>query len=358
MTDLIDEEVTFTTNLIDKEVTFTVPYPDGIHQLRGRVFRPANPSEEQQRLPPVVFNSGFTGGASMYGRLMGNALAERGYRVMTYDVAGFFKNKDVRNTVRRGDLTVTNVSLEDQKNEVLAAISWTKERFGRMPVVASWAMGSVTSLAAVVALAKAGGDQVPYYVPMNYTRMTSLQNLRADKAAAHAALMELADDEPIPPFDTGTEATRLGYYPLDPATQAYVDEQLGGYTDADGVDRWPGCSFVTAKSYKESLAFDPEAQLAGASGRFPPALIIHGAENTLHMPEESVRLHKVYPGQKTKAPLLIAGMEHGQQMSADNAVFRYMIENIDRGIRAHAVCPTTRLDQRGPARAALPSVEP
>jgi hypothetical protein len=167
--------------------------------------------------------------------------------------------------------------------------------------------------------------------------MSALQNLRADKEAAHAALMELPDDEPVPPFDTGTEATKLGYYPLDPATQAYVDKQLGSYTEADGVERWPGCGAVTAKSYKECLAFDPEAQLAGASGRFPPALIIHGADNTLHMPEESVRLHQVYPGQKTKAPLLIAGMEHGQQLSAENVVFRYMIENIDRGIRGHTM---------------------
>jgi pimeloyl-ACP methyl ester carboxylesterase len=325
------------TNLIEEEITFTVPYRDGAHTLQGRVFLPANPTDEQQKLPPVVFNSGFTGGASMYGQLMGKALAERGYRVMTYDVAGFFKNKDVRNTVRRGDLTVTNVSLEDQKDEVLAAIDWTKERFGRMPAVASWAMGSVASLAAIAELARAGGDQVPYYVPMSYTRMSALQNLRADKEAAHAALMELPDDEPVPPFDTGTEATRLGYYPLDPATQAYVDEQLGSYTEADGVERWPGCNAVTAKSYKESVAFDPEARLADASGRFPPALIIHGADNTLHMPEESVRLHQVYPGPKTKAPLLIAGMEHGQQLSAENVVFRYMIENIDRGIRAHAM---------------------
>jgi pimeloyl-ACP methyl ester carboxylesterase len=248
------------TNLIEEEITFPVPYNDGTHQLRGRIFLPAIPSAEQQKLPPVVFNSGFTGGASMYGQLMGKALAERGYRVMTYDVAGFFKNKDVRNTVRRGDLRVTNVSLEDQKDEVLAAISWTKERFGRMPVVASWAMGSVASLAAVAELARAGGDQVPYYVPMSYTRMSALQNLRADKEAAHATLMELPDDEPVPPFDTGTEATKLGYYPLDPATQAYVDEQLGSYTEADGVERWPGCSAVTAKSYKECLAFDPEAR--------------------------------------------------------------------------------------------------
>src|SRR5690606_12615577 len=209
-------------NIIEEDIAFPVPYRDGVLQLRGRVLRPADSGGAQPELPPVVFNSGFTGGASMYGQLVGKALAEHGYRVMTYDVAGFFKNKDVRNTFRRDGRTITDVDLEDQKIEVLAAVSWTQQRFGRMPVVASWAMGSVASLAAVAELARSGGEQVPFYVPMNYTRIAALQDLRADKAAAHAALMRLADDDGIPPFDTGTEATRLGYYPLDPATQAYV----------------------------------------------------------------------------------------------------------------------------------------
>jgi len=323
------------TNIIEEDITFPVPYRDQTLQLRGRVLRPAAPGAEQEALPPVVFNSGFTGGASMYGQLVGKALAEHGYRVMTYDVAGFFKNKDVRNTFKRDGRTITDVSLEDQKIEVLAAVSWTKARFGRMPVVASWAMGSVASLAAVAELARAGGDQIPYYVPMNYTRIASLQGLRADQAGAHDAIDQLADDEGIPPFDTGTPATRLGYYPLDPATQAYVDLQLGGYTDAEGVERWPGCAHVSARSYKEGLVFDPEAGLGAAADRYPPALIIHGAWNTLHMPGESIRLHQAYPGKKQARPLMIEGMEHGQQMAADNQIFQYMIEQIDQGIRAH-----------------------
>src|SRR3546814_575721 len=144
---------------------------------------------------------------------------------------------------------------------------------------------------------------------MNYTRIASLQNLRADQTGAHAAITKLADDEGIPPFDTGTEATKLGYYPLDPATQAYVDRQLGGYTDAEGVERWPGCAYVSARSYKEGLKFDPEAGLASATGGFPPALIIHGAQNSLHMQGESIRLHQAYPGEKAET-LLIDGMEH------------------------------------------------
>lgn len=317
------------TDIIIEDITFPVAYGDATLDLAGRVFRPASPDKA---LPPVVFNSGFTGGVSMYGQLFGRALAGRGYRVVTYDVAGFFTNKDVRNTAQKDGVTVTNVSLVDQTDEVLAAVRWAKERFGTMPAVASWAMGSLASLAAIVALARQGKEQIAFWIPMSYTRIATLQDLRADKTGADAAIKALADDAAIPPFDTGTEATRLGYYPLDPDTQDYVDRQLGGYTEVGGVDRWPGCSHVTAKSYKEYVDFDPEKDIAGADG-FPPALIVHGADNTLHMPAESIRLHKAYPGRAGDKPLIIEGMMHGQQNQVESPIFHHLIEQIDRAIR-------------------------
>ncbi|MCO7514165.1 alpha/beta hydrolase [Pseudomonas guariconensis] len=314
-----------------QEIEFDVDYAGHSVRLKGAVFQP----EQASDLPPVVFNSGFTGGVSMYGQLFGRALAARGYRVMTYDVAGFFSNKQVRNTHQVGDITVTNVSLEDQKDEVLGAVAWAREAFGEMPVVASWAMGSVASLAAVAELAKAGKEQIKFWVPMSYTRIQDLQSLRADAKAADAAIRELDGDAPIPPFDTGTEATRLGYYPLDPATQQYVDEQLGAYTEAGGADRWPGCSHVTAKSYTSYVAFDPEQAIEGATG-FPPALIIHGAKNSLHMPAESERLFRLYPGGAGEGVFLLADMQHGQQNQADHPVFQAIIEKIDEAVRRYA----------------------
>ncbi|MEX3776408.1 alpha/beta hydrolase [Pseudomonas sp. MYb118] len=320
------------TNITTKEIDFAVKYADQTLKLKGTVFTPENADAS---LPPVVFNSGFTGGVSMYGQLFGRALAARGYRVMTYDVAGFFTNKLIRNTIKAGDQLITNVSLEDQKDEVLGAVQWARENFGQMPVVASWAMGSVASLGAVAELAAAGGEQIRFWVPMSYTNIRHLQGLRADQAAADAAILQLADDAAIPPFDTGTEATRVGYYPLDPDTQAYVDQQLGGYTEAGGADRWPGCTHVTAKSYKSYVAYNPEQAIEGANG-FPPALIIHGADNTLHMPAESERLHRQYPGDAGPAALIIKGMQHGQQNQVDSPVFATIIRSIDQAIRARA----------------------
>lgn len=320
------------TNITTKEIDFAVKYADQTLKLKGTVFTPENADAS---LPPVVFNSGFTGGVSMYGQLFGRALAARGYRVMTYDVAGFFTNKLIRNTIKAGDQLITNVSLEDQKDEVLGAVQWARENFGQMPVVASWAMGSVASLGAVAELAAAGGEQIRFWVPMSYTNIRQLQGLRADQAAADAAILQLADDAAIPPFDTGTEATRVGYYPLDPDTQAYVDQQLGGYTEAGGADRWPGCTHVTAKSYKSYVAYNPEQAIEGANG-FPPALIIHGADNTLHMPAESERLHRQYPGDAGPAALIIKGMQHGQQNQVDSPVFATIIRSIDEAIRARA----------------------
>ncbi|MEZ1317885.1 alpha/beta hydrolase [Pseudomonas fluorescens] len=320
------------TNITTKEIDFAVKYADQTLNLKGTVF---SPQDVDASLPPVVFNSGFTGGVSMYGQLFGRALAARGYRVMTYDVAGFFTNKHIRNTIKSGDQLITNVSLEDQKDEVLGAVQWARDHFGQMPVVASWAMGSVASLGAVAELAAAGGEQIRFWVPMSYTNIRKLQGLRADQAAADAAILQLADDAAIPPFDTGTAATRVGYYPLDPDTQAYVDQQLGGYTEAGGADRWPGCTHVTAKSYKSYVAYDPAQAIEGASG-FPPALIIHGADNTLHMPSESEHLHRQYPGDAGPSALIIANMQHGQQNQVDSPVFATIIQSIDEAIRARS----------------------
>ncbi|MGZ9706856.1 alpha/beta hydrolase [Pseudomonas sp. GNP013] len=314
-----------------KEMTFAVHYGDATLNLKGWVFEPDSASSTS--LPPVVFNSGFTGGVSMYGQLFGRALAARGYRVMTYDVAGFFSNKYVRNTLKAEGMEITRVILEDQRDEVLGAVAWVRETFGEMPVVASWALGAVASLGAVAELAAAGDEQIRFWVPMNYTGTRQLQALRTDSQAADAAIQQLPDDAPIPPFDIGTESTRLGFYPLDPETQAYVDQQLGSYTEAGGADRWPGCSHVTAKSYKACVAYDPERGIEGAAG-FAPALIIHGADNTLHRPSESERLYRHYPGDAGAGVLLIAQMQHGQQNQVDNPLFQSMIHSIDEAIRA------------------------
>ncbi len=317
----------------ERSINFPVRYRDAELKLRGYLFQPAAAGDGVQGLPPVVFNSGFTGGVSMYGQLVGRALAAKGYAVLTYDVAGFYTNKEVRNTFTSGGKTVTQVDLADQEAEILGAVAWVRAEFGRMPAVVSWAMGSVASLAAVVALANAGGEQLCAYVPMSYTRMDSLQALRADAKAIHAALLALGDKEPVPPFDTGTEATRLGFYPLDPETQDYVDRQLGAYTDAGGVERWPGCVFVSAGSYRECVGFDPESALPKVVGHLPPALIVHGTENTLHMPEESRRLHSAYRSTVPSKLLMIEGMEHGQQMSTDNPIFQDLVDSIDQHIR-------------------------
>lgn len=314
-----------------EELTFTVNYTDGSEQLKASRFIPENPDNS---LPPVVFNSGYTGGVSMYGQLMGNALAAQGYIVTTYDVSGFFSNRTVRNTFWKDDKLLTNVSLEDQTIELLALIAVAREHAGRMPIVISWAMGSVASLAAVNRLAAAGGEQIPLYVPMSYTRLRNLQNLRADAAGADKALFALEEDNAIPIFDTGTEQTKLGYYPLDPNTQDYVNEQLGSYTHAGGADDWPGVQFVTARSYQSYVKFDPESEINAAKGSYPPALIIHGANNSLHMPKESQRLFEAYPDQEGNALWIVEAMEHGQQLTADDPIFRKLIDGIDAHYRS------------------------
>ena len=60
------------TDIIIEDIAFPVAFRDATISLGGRVFRPATPDAS---LPPVVFNSGFTGGVAMYGQLFGVAIA-------------------------------------------------------------------------------------------------------------------------------------------------------------------------------------------------------------------------------------------------------------------------------------------
>jgi pimeloyl-ACP methyl ester carboxylesterase len=306
-------------------------YSDGVYELKAYEFKSESFNAD---LPPVIFNSGFTGGVSMYGQLFGNALAALGYSVTTYDVSGFFTNKSVRNTFQSSGKTITNVSLDDQKVELLALINHARKSTGKMPVVISWAMGSVASLAAVNEMVAVGAENLALFVPMSYSKLGHLQGLRANADAAYTAIMELSDNAAIPTFDTGTNETVLGYYPLDTNTQKYVNEQLGDYTDAGGVDHWPGCHSITAKSYKSYVCFDPESEIGSKGVDYPPALIIHGKLNTLHDPAESKRLFEVYPGIKGNEPLMLDSMEHGQQLVHDHPVFQNIITKINERIHA------------------------
>lgn len=314
------------SNIQVEEFNFPVNYAEGSLQLKGYTFTSESNNE---KLPPIIFNSGFTGGVSMYGQLFGKALATLGYTVTTYDVSGFFTNKAVRNTFQQDGRTITNVSLEDQKTELLALIAHTRKTAGKMPVVISWAMGSVVSLAAVNEMVKTDDEQLALYVPMSYSNLENLQNLRVDSAAAHKAILALSDTAEIPTFDTGTDITALGFYPLDTHTQNYVNEQLGDYTDASGADHWPGCQAITAESYKSYVAFDPESGISANACKYPPSLIVHGELNTLHDPAESKRLFEVYPNNNGSELLIMPGMEHGQQFVQDSPVFHGLITKIN-----------------------------
>jgi len=325
--------------------TFADPDRRPDRELRACTFTAQRGTGSASPGTSVVFTSGFTGGVAMYGRLVGHALARRGHRVTTYDVAGFFTNRDVQDP----DEGVTEVSLERQEDELLALIACTSQRDGAPPALVSWAMGATVALGAVTRLV-GGDDQVPpLFVPLNYTRMTSLQRLRDDPVRAHRDLTALEGPTGIPPFDVGTESTRLGFYPLDPGTRSYVDAQLGDYTEDAGVDRWPGCSLISARSYLRAVAYDPEDRLGAGPDGYPEALIIHGAENTLHDPRESERLHRRYPGPKDDVPLLVAGMQHGQQMVAGHPVFEGLMDVIDARLRR--TCAPVAAPEREPAGA-------
>lgn len=329
-----------------ENVTIPVTYPGDKNAslFKATVFKPANPTKEQQHRTPILFNSGFTGGVSMYGQLMGKALSKLGYTVVTYDVAGYYSNKKLRNSKTHNGQEVTRVSLKDQQQELVDALKWVGKTYGKTPALISWAMGSTASLGAITELAAGkSADQVPVFVPLQYTNMKNLQGLRGKNANAHdVELRKLAKADtwsPTPVFDL-TNNKQPGFYPLDPGTDTYTQKQLTGYTITNGAEeRWPGSQSISAGSYVEAVEYNPEKTLSKANKKNLPYLLpIHGANNPLHAPSETKRLASKYPGNKHQA-LFIAGMGHGGEMEEKNPVFKRVIDHIDRTLRKELNIP-------------------
>lgn len=327
-------------------VKIPIQYADGERNLSVYIYMPKKPSAGQPAKHPVLFVSGFTGGVSMYGRLMADALTDRGHPVVTYDVAGFYSNADVKNRWQVQDgSSVTRVSIIDQKQEVEDIISWCRAKFGSAPVLVTWAMGCLAGLQAIISLKDKSKPNVPLFIPMQYSSMHELQKLRSSPRIVNS-IMSLPAATPIPVFDLGTSETILGFYPLDIETQRYTSTQLREYTAAMGVQTWPGCDYISAGSLRECLNSNVEEALrAMVDEELPMLFPIHGHDNTLHNPEETKRLFAIYPGQKAELPILIQGLQHGQQMERGNDTFKTVISLIEEAIESFVVS--------GPRRAKL-----
>ena len=105
---------------------------------------------------------------------------------------------------------------------------------------------------------------------------------------------------------------------LDEVTRPYVETELyrtAGFGAA-----------VSLESGEQLLRFRPEEAVARIAPR--PLLLVHGEDNRLHLPQESLELHRL--AGEPKELVLVAGAGHTEWMHDDNPTFVEVVEVVRR----------------------------
>jgi uncharacterized protein len=274
-------------------VTF---FAEGL-RLDGDLWLPDAPPAE--RLPVLVACSGYQGLKSIHPARFARALVPHGYAVLSFDYRGFGRSDG-----ERGRLVP-----QEQVEDVRAAVSFLETRHEIDPeriALLGWALGGG------VAIAEAASDErVRAVAACNAIGdgRRSLRFMHDDQTWARL-LEHLADDRRrrtlagrsalVHPF----EAVRL-----DAVTRGYVDAEL---YKAVGFG-----SDVTLEAIEALMRFRPEQEVERIAPR--PLLLVHGAANALHDPQESRALYA--RAAQPKWLVLLDDKGHTEWMRDDDPTF-------------------------------------
>ena len=251
------------------------------------------------RLPAVVACSGYQGLKTIHPARFARSLVPHGYAVLSFDYRGFGRSDG-----ERGRLVP-----QEQVEDVRAAVSFLEAREEVDPArigLLGWALGGGVVIAEaasdprVRALAACNpignGERSLRFMHDERTWEHLLGRIEEDRRrrtlAGRSALVH--------PF----EAVRL-----DAVTRGYVDGEL--YKAAGfGSD-------VTLEAVEAWLRFHPERDVHRIAPR--PLLLIHGAANALHSPEESRGLFAA--AGEPKRLLMLDDKGHCEWMLDDDPTF-------------------------------------
>lgn len=251
--------------------------------------------------PTVVVASGYQGLKVIHPERFARALTPYGYAVVAFDYRGFGHSEG-----ERGRL-VPQEWAEDVRS-AMDRLSVLPEIDPRRIFLLGWALGGgvvvfeaaddprVAGVAAVNGVGDAARATRAMHTEQSWRQL--LKRIDADRG--HRAANSRS--EITSPWDV----VRLD---VDTSTDTYVEEQLAAA---------PGFGYgVSLESADLLLRFRPEEVAHRISPR--PLLLVHGAENRLHLPYESRQLyeHALEP----KRLELLTGVGHTDWMFDDNPTF-------------------------------------
>jgi pimeloyl-ACP methyl ester carboxylesterase len=272
-------------------------------RLEGDLYLPDG-LEGGTRLPAVVACSGYQGLKDMHPARFARALVPAGYACLGFDYRGFGRSEGPAGRL------VPQEQVEDVRSAVSFLESVPEVDPERIALV-GWALGGgvVISAAAddprvraVVAVNAIGdGERATRsaHDPQSWSRL--LARIEDDRGRAESEL--------VPPFEI---------LPLDRRTRGYVVSELV-----------PHPSFGTPVSLQSAdliLRFRPEDVVARIAPR--PILLVHGAENGLNPPEESIELHR--RAREPKELVMLEGAGHTEWMYDRHPTFERLVATVRR----------------------------
>ncbi|MDQ8702419.1 alpha/beta fold hydrolase [Streptomyces sp. LHD-70] len=259
--------------------------------------------------PVLIPSSGYQGLKVIHPERFARALTQRGYAVLAFDYRGFGLSEGERGRLAPQEWAD---DLRAAVDRAAAAEQLDAERIGLI----GWGMGGgvVVAEAAddprVRAVASLNGISDGRRSTRSMHDEESWNSLVERVAADRGHRAEHGRSEITSPWDI----IRLD---LDGRTDGYVGEEL---YKAPGFG-----SGVSLESADLLLRFSAEAVADRISPR--PLLIIHGAENELHKPEEAEALYAA--AKEPKQLKFLEGRGHTEWMFDDDPTFKSVVEDLD-----------------------------
>lgn len=289
-------------------ITRPLPFFSSRFRLDADLHLP-DPVDPGRRYPAVVAASGFEGLKVIHPERFARALTARGYAVLAFDYRGYGDSEGERGRLVPQEWVQDVISAVDRLG---AEQVIDPERIGLL----GWGLGGgvVVSAAAqaeqVACVAAVNGIAQGYRSTYLMHDEDSWNRLRERIVADRARRTVLGRSEATSPWDI----VRLN---LDTGTDGYVAEEL---YKAHGFGSW-----VTLESAERLLRFRPCDEIGRISPR--PVLIVHGAANRLHRPEEAQELYD--NARDPKRLVLLEGAGHTEWMFDEHPTFVHLTEILD-----------------------------
>jgi pimeloyl-ACP methyl ester carboxylesterase len=267
-------------------------------RLDGDLHLPEGSAGE--RVPGVVVCSGYQGLKDIHPARFARFLVPAGFACLGFDYRGFgksegrpgrlFPQEQVEDTIAAVDFLASVPEVDPAR---IALVGWGLG--GGIVIAAAAAEPRVHAVVSLNAIGDGRRATQAAHDPDSWTRL--LARIEADRARSESEL--------VPPFDV---------LPLDRITGEYAQDELERYAGF-GSD-------VTLESAAALLEFRPEAVVSQLSPR--PLLLVHGSDNRLNPPDESVELHRL--AAEPKELVLLPGAGHTEWMYDEHPTFRRVAE--------------------------------